>query len=121
MRYAIENKGTLKRPGARAIKENWPLTSEESFTAEYKITDRTVVAEDNQSLRELTDQEVQARLDEYNSTAARIDRAFPQTDVAQVLIEVFTELANRIKELENPGSPPYTKQQIKAWLKNKLP
>lgn len=64
----------------------------------------------------------------------RIDRVFPGTDTAQVLVSGFHELANRVKYLEErvenletettttpPAESPYTRNQIINWLKNKLP
>lgn len=49
----------------------------------------------------------------------RIDAAFPQTDVARVIFEAFFEVANRLQALE--GKSPITRDQLKTWLKSKLP
>lgn len=49
----------------------------------------------------------------------RIDKAFPQTDVARVIFEAFFEIGNRVQVLE--GKQPITRDQLKTWLKNKLP
>lgn len=49
----------------------------------------------------------------------RIDAAFPQTDVAKVIFEAFFEVTNRLQALE--GKQPITRQQLRGWLKAKLP
>jgi hypothetical protein len=52
--------------------------------------------------------------------AERVDRAFPQTDVAQVIFQAFLEIANRLDVLEG-GLGDIAPAQLKTWLKNKLP
>jgi hypothetical protein len=49
----------------------------------------------------------------------RIDKAFPQTDVARVLFEVLFEMANEIRVLKS--QPLIDKAQFKDYLKTKLP
>lgn len=55
----------------------------------------------------------------------RIDRAFPQTDVARVIFEVFFEFANEIRALQDAVNGTtqgaVTKSQFKDYLKTKLP
>ena len=62
----------------------------------------------------------------FNSDESRIDRAFPQTDVARVLFEVIWTFANQIEALEtgvvfDPDNPIFTRAQVKTKLKNLLP
>jgi len=49
----------------------------------------------------------------------RIDAAFPQTDVARVIFEMFFELINRVRTLE--GGAVITRAQLKDFIKTKLP
>jgi len=49
----------------------------------------------------------------------RIDEAFPQTDVARVIFEMFFELINRVRTLE--GGAIITRAQLKDFIKTKLP
>ena len=51
--------------------------------------------------------------------AERIDAAFPQTDVAQVLFNVLFDMANQIRALQ--GNTAITKAQFKSYLQSKLP
>ena len=116
--YAIISKGNLKRISYRRYKTGMPLNPGE-LIVNYECTANTI--EDNGTLRELTPAELQAEQDAENTAGARIDRAFPGNDTGQVIIGAFLELANRVKELEKPGSQPYTRAQIKQWLQDKLP
>jgi len=50
--------------------------------------------------------------------AERIDKAFPGTDVARVLLNVFTDFENRLRALE--GKQSVTKSQVKNALQNML-
>lgn len=62
------------------------------------------------------------RLQSIPEDEKRIDAAFPQTDVARVLFEAIFELANRVKALEDGNTDnPYTRAQVRGWLKAKLP
>jgi hypothetical protein len=55
----------------------------------------------------------------------RIDAAFPQTDVARVIFEVFFEMANQIRALQDTVNGttqgPLTRTQLKDFMKTKLP
>jgi len=58
-------------------------------------------------------------VDHVPTAGERIDRSFPQTDMARVIFESFFEIANRLQVLE--GKPPISKAQMRDWLKAKLP
>lgn len=60
-----------------------------------------------------------ARLDGRLADEVRIDAAFPKTDSALVIFEAFFEIANRLQAFE--GKNPITRNQLKEWLKAKLP
>lgn len=59
MRYAITPKGIGRRPGARCIRDDTPLTASETFTV-TSFTPDLVLAEDGLSLREKTQEEIDA-------------------------------------------------------------
>ncbi len=103
--------------GARAIRAGWALEEGETFAVDH-WDPSLVLGDDQQSLRPPT----QAEIDAINGPLPdeeRIDSAFPQSDSAQVIFEVFFEMINRIIALE--GGDPITKPQLRDFLKSKLP
>jgi hypothetical protein len=61
MRYAIAPRGVGKMPGARVVREGWPLADGETFVVEAETVEGLVLAEDEQSLRAGTAQELAPR------------------------------------------------------------
>ena len=66
-----------------------------------------------------TDADINNAVPYQESDAERIDAAFPQTDVAQVLFNVLFDMANQIRALQ--GNTALTKAQFKTYLQSQLP
>lgn len=116
-KLAVRSNGIGKVPELWFVKDDFELDgSRADFLVDTdKIRDDFVVAEDGVSLRVGTPEEV----DPPKSDDDRIDEAFPQTDSARVIFDVFFDHENRIRALES--KQPITRAQMRNALKTRLP